>query len=79
VVASSPKVRDVRLDWNDPVRTMSRPRPGQARALGLAPADVAFVTQTVMNGATMSQLREHEDLIDIVAVRFRPSVSTWTR
>ena len=26
-----------------------------------------FVTQTVMNGATMSHLREHEDLIDIVA------------
>ena len=34
VVASSPKVRDVQLDWNDPVRTLkSRPRPGQgARA-----------------------------------------------
>ena len=31
------------------------------------PADVGFVTQTVMNGATMSQLREHEDLVDIVA------------
>ena len=39
----------------------------KARALGLAPADVAFVTQTFMNGATLSQLREHEDLIDIVA------------
>jgi multidrug efflux pump len=39
----------------------------KARALGLAPADVAIVTQTFMNGATLSQLREHEDLIDIVA------------
>jgi len=39
----------------------------KARALGLAPADVGFVTQTVMNGATMSQLRQREDLIDIVA------------
>src|SRR5207344_2597487 len=39
----------------------------KARALGLAPADIALVTQTVMNGATLSQLREHEDLIDIVA------------
>jgi multidrug efflux pump subunit AcrB len=35
--------------------------------LGLAPADVALVTQTVMNGATLSYLREREDLIDIVA------------
>ena len=68
VVASSPKVRDVQLDWNDPVRTLRVDLDqDKARALGLAPADVAFVTQTVMNGATLSHLREHEDLIDIVA------------
>jgi len=68
VVASSPKVRDVQLDWNDPVRTLKVAiDQDKARALGLAPVDVALVTQTVMNGATLSQLREHEDLIDIVA------------
>ncbi len=68
VVASSPKVRDVQLDWNDPVRTMKvELDQDKTRALGLAPADVSLVTQTVMNGATLSQLREHEDLIDIVA------------
>jgi multidrug efflux pump subunit AcrB len=68
VVASSPKVRDVQFDWNDPVRTLRVDLDqDKARALGLAPADVALVTQTVMNGATLSHLREHEDLIDIVA------------
>ncbi|MGZ5166917.1 MAG: efflux RND transporter permease subunit [Burkholderiales bacterium] len=68
VVASSPKVRDVQLDWNDPVRTMRVDiDQDKARTLGLAPADVALVTQIVMNGATLSQLREREDLIDIVA------------
>jgi multidrug efflux pump subunit AcrB len=68
VVASSPKVRDVQLDWNDPVRTLKvAVDQDKARALGLAPADVALVTQTVMDGATLSHLREHEDLIDIVA------------
>ncbi|MGZ8273913.1 MAG: efflux RND transporter permease subunit, partial [Burkholderiaceae bacterium] len=68
VVASSTKVRDVQLDWNDPVRTLRVDLDqDKARALGLAPADVALVTQTVMNGATMSQLRENEDLVDIVA------------
>jgi multidrug efflux pump subunit AcrB len=68
VVASNPKARDVQLDWNDPVRTLRVDLDqDKARALGLAPADVAFVTQTVMNGATLSHLREHEDLIDIVA------------
>jgi multidrug efflux pump subunit AcrB len=68
VMASNPKVRDVQLDWNDPVRTMKVELDQEkARALGLSPADVSLVTQTVMNGATLSQLREHEDLIDIVA------------
>jgi multidrug efflux pump len=68
VVASNPKVRDVQLDWNDPVRTLKVDLDqDKARAVGLAPADVAFVTQTFMNGATVSHLREHEDLIDIVA------------
>ena len=68
VVAASDKVRDVQLDWNDPVRMLKVDLDqDKARALGLAPADVALVTQTVMNGATLSQLREHEELIDIVA------------
>ncbi|MFO1312998.1 MAG: efflux RND transporter permease subunit [Burkholderiales bacterium] len=68
VVASSNKVRDVQLDWNDPVRTLRVDLDqDKARALGLSPADVAFVTQTFMNGATLSQLREREDLVDIVA------------
>jgi multidrug efflux pump subunit AcrB len=68
VVASSPKVRDVQLDWNDPVRALKvELDQDKARALGLAPADVSMVTQTVLNGATLSQLREREDLIDIVA------------
>jgi multidrug efflux pump len=68
VMASSPKLRDVQFDWNDPVRALRVDiDQDKARALGLAPADVGFVTQTVMQGATMSQLREHEDLVDIVA------------
>ena len=56
VVASSPKVRDVQLDWNDPVRMLRVDLDqDKARALGLAPADVAFVTQTFLNGAPLSQ------------------------
>jgi multidrug efflux pump subunit AcrB len=68
VMSASPKVRDVQLDWNDPVRTLKIDLDqDKARALGLTPADVSLVTQSVMNGATLSQLREHEDLVDIVA------------
>ncbi|MGO4312465.1 efflux RND transporter permease subunit [Pseudomonas sp. KB_15] len=68
VIASNPKVRDLQLDWNDPVRTLKvELDQDKASALGLTPADVSLATQTVMNGATLSQLREREDLIDIVA------------
>jgi multidrug efflux pump len=68
VVASSTKVRDVQLDWNDPVRALKLELDqDKARALGLTPADVSLVTQSVLNGAPLSQLREREDLIDIVA------------
>jgi len=68
VMASRPKVRDVQLDWNDPVRSLKvELDQDKARALGLTPSDVNLVTQSVMNGATLSQLREHENLVDIVA------------
>jgi multidrug efflux pump len=68
IMASSPKVRDVQFDWNDPVRTLKiELDQDKARALGLTPSDVNLVTQSVMNGATLSQLREHENLVDIVA------------
>jgi len=68
LVASSTKVRDVQLDWNDPVRVLKvELDQDKARALGLTPAEVSLATQSVMNGATLSQLREREDLIDIVA------------
>jgi multidrug efflux pump subunit AcrB len=61
-------VRDTQLDWNDPVRALKVDLDqDKARALGLTPADVSLVTQSVMSGATLSQLREHQDLIDIVA------------
>lgn len=68
VVAANPQVRDVQLDWNDPVRTLRvELDQDKVRALGLTPAEVSLVTQTLMNGAPLSQLREGEDLIDVVA------------
>jgi multidrug efflux pump subunit AcrB len=68
VVAANPNVRDVQLDWNDPVRSLKLVLDqDKVRALGLSPADVSMVTQSLMNGATLSQLREKEDLVDIVA------------
>jgi len=68
VVRANPKVRDVQLDWNDPVRTLKVDvDQDKARALGLTPADIQLVLRSITNGATLSYLREHEDLTDIVA------------
>ena len=68
VVRANPNVRDVQLDWNDPVRTMRiELDQDKVRSLGLSPSDVSMVTQTLTNGATLSQLREGEELIDIDA------------
>jgi multidrug efflux pump subunit AcrB len=68
VVASHPQTRDVQLDWNDPVRTLRVDLDQEkARALGLSATDVATATQSLMHGAPLSQLREGEDLVDIVA------------
>jgi multidrug efflux pump subunit AcrB len=68
VVAGHPQVRDVQLDWNDPVRTLRVELDHEkAHALGLSASDVALATQSLMQGAPLSQLREGEDLVDIVA------------
>lgn len=68
VVASNPEVRDVQLDWNDPVRVLGVELDQEkARALGLSPAEVAMATQSLMQGATLTQLREREELVDVVA------------
>lgn len=67
-VQANPNVRDVQLDWNDPVRTVRiELDQDKVRALGLSPTEVAAVTQTLTSGATLSQLREGEELIDISA------------
>lgn len=68
LVASNPQVRDVQLDWNDPVRALGVELDQEkVRALGLSPAEVAMATQSLMQGATLTQLRDGEELVDVVA------------
>lgn len=68
LVASHPQVRDVQLDWNDPVRVLGVELDQEkVRALGLSPAEVAMATQSLMQGVTLTQLRDGEELIDVVA------------
>lgn len=65
-VRQSPLVRDTQLDWQEQVRSMRvRLDADKARLLGISTSDVASMTQTVLSGAPVTQIRRGEDLIDV--------------
>ncbi len=67
VVSESPLVRDTQLNWNEQVRTLKvNVDHDKAQLLGLSSADISQTLQTVYTGATVTQIRRHEELIDVV-------------
>ncbi|MFM8665234.1 MAG: efflux RND transporter permease subunit, partial [Betaproteobacteria bacterium] len=65
-VRASPLVRDTQLDWNEQVRTIRvELDQNKARLLGVTSADVGAMTQMVLSGAPVTQIRRGEDLIDV--------------
>lgn len=65
-VRQSPLVRDTQLDWNEQVRAMRvQLDQDKARLLGITSADVGAMTQLVLSGAPVTQIRRGEDLIDV--------------
>lgn len=65
-VRGSPLVRDTQLDWNEQVRAMNvQLDQDKARLLGITSADVGAMTQMVLSGAPVTQIRRGEDLIDV--------------
>jgi len=66
IVRTSPLVRDTQLDWNEQVRTVRvQLDQDKARLLGVTSADVAAMTQLVLSGAPVTQIRRGEELIDV--------------
>ena len=66
MVRQSPLVRDTQLDWNEQVRAVRvQLDQDQARLLGITSADVGAMTQMVLSGAPVTQIRRGEDLIDV--------------
>ncbi|MBA3033941.1 MAG: efflux RND transporter permease subunit [Gammaproteobacteria bacterium] len=67
VMRSNPDIRDVHLDWNEKAKSI-RVDIDQARArvLGVSSQDVAQALQAHQIGATLTQFREGDQLIDIV-------------
>ncbi|MCF8178021.1 MAG: efflux RND transporter permease subunit [Sulfuritalea sp.] len=67
LMRAHPNLRNVNFDWNDRIKSVrveiDQPR---ARALGVSSQDVALTLQGWLVGATVTQFRENDQLIDVV-------------
>ena len=62
-----PNLRDVNFDWNDRIKSIKvEIDQDRARALGVSSQDVALMLQGWLVGATITQYREGDELIDVV-------------
>ncbi|MDP2132726.1 MAG: efflux RND transporter permease subunit [Sulfuritalea sp.] len=67
VMRAHPNLRNVNFDWNDRVKAVRvEIDQARARALGVSSQDVALTLQGWLVGATVTQFRENEQLIDVV-------------
>lgn len=68
VMARDPAVIDPHLNWGEQVKSITlQVDQDRARAIGLTPSDVAETLQTLLSGYTVTQHREGNLLIDVVA------------
>ena len=67
VMRAHPNLRNVNFDWNDRVKSLRvEIDQDRARALGVSSQDVALSLQGWLVGATVTQFRENDQLIDVV-------------
>jgi multidrug efflux pump len=67
VMRAHPNLRNVNFDWNDRVKAVRvEIDQDRARALGVSSQDVALSLQGWLVGATVTQFRENDQLIDVV-------------
>jgi multidrug efflux pump len=67
VMRAHPNLREVHFDWNEQVKSVRvEIDQGRARALGVNSQDVALMLQGWLVGATVTQYRENDQLIDVV-------------
>ncbi|MBA4790023.1 MAG: efflux RND transporter permease subunit [Rhizobiales bacterium] len=68
VMARDPALLDAHMNWGEQVKSISlEVDQDRARAIGLTPSDVAETLQTLLSGYTVTQHREGNLLIDVVA------------
>ena len=67
LMRAHPSLRNVNFDWNDRVKAVRvEIDQARARALGVSSQDVALTLQGWLVGATVTQFRENDQLIDVV-------------
>ncbi|KAF0162714.1 MAG: acriflavin resistance protein [Rhodocyclaceae bacterium] len=67
LMRAHPSLRNVNFDWNDRVKAVRvEIDQARARALGVSSQDVALTLQGWLVGATVTQFRESDQLIDVV-------------
>ncbi|HEU0220891.1 MAG TPA: efflux RND transporter permease subunit, partial [Paracoccaceae bacterium] len=67
-MAANPNVREPHLQWNElaPAIRLVVDQ-DRARAMGLAPQDIAETLQTLVSGITITEVRDGTDLVGVVA------------
>ena len=72
VMRANPHTQDVNFDWNEMAKAVRlEVDQDRARALGLSVQDVAAALQTLLAGTSVTQVREGDQLVDVV-VRAAP-------
>ena len=67
-MAANPDVRDPHLQWNEMAPAIRLVvDQDRARALGLAPQDIAETLQTLVSGLPVTEMRDGTDLVQVVA------------
>ena len=67
-MAQNPDVRDPHLQWNEMAPSIRLVvDQDRARALGLAPQDIAQTLQTLVSGLPVTEMRDGTDLVQVVA------------
>lgn len=68
VMRANTSTRDVELQWSEEAKTIRLSLDqARARALGVSSAELAQTLQTLLSGAAVTQLREDNRLVDVVA------------
>ncbi|RXH07648.1 efflux RND transporter permease subunit [Bradyrhizobium guangzhouense] len=68
IIASDPRTKGVNFDWMEPQRQLNiRVDQDEARRLGLSSQAISSVLNTVISGATVTQVRDDIYLVDVVA------------